>query len=257
MNDLMIFEGNQVEIILNEKEEPLFEIYSTGMALGHIKYAKGKAYPRKDRIDKDIKNAEISTVVQGGQQYFTEETLYDFMLECKTEKCKPFKKWITHEVLPKIRKTGGYIPTNEDMTDEEIMAKALLVAQKTIKNKNELIESQNKRIEEMKPKEIFADAVSTSTDTILVGKLAKILRQNGINIGQNRLFKWLRDNGYLIKRNGADYNMPTQYSMDLGLFKIKETAITHSDGHVTINKTPKVKGKGILPTIEKDMELIK
>lgn len=255
MNDLMIFEGNQVEIILNEKEEPLFEIYSTGMALGHIKYAKGKAYPRKDRIDKDIKNAEISTVVQGGQQYFTEETLYDFMLECKTEKCKPFKKWITHEVLPKIRKTGGYIPTNEDMTDEEIMAKALLVAQKTIKNKNELIESQNKRIEEMKPKEIFADAVSTSTDTILVGKLAKILRQNGINIGQNRLFKWLRDNGYLIKRNGADYNMPTQYSMDLGLFKIKETAITHSDGHVTINKTPKVTGKGQIYFINKFKEV--
>ena len=255
MNDLMIFEGNQVEIILNEKEEPLFEIHSTGMALGHIKYAKGKAYPRKDRIDKDIKNAEISTVVQGGQQYFTEETLYDFMLECKTEKCKPFKKWITHEVLPKIRKTGGYIPTNEDMTDEEIMAKALLVAQKTIKNKNELIESQNKRIEEMKPKEIFADAVSTSTDTILVGKLAKILRQNGINIGQNRLFKWLRDNGYLIKRNGADYNMPTQYSMDLGLFKIKETAITHSDGHVTINKTPKVTGKGQIYFINKFKEV--
>lgn len=255
MNDLMIFEGNQVEIILNEKEEPLFEVYSTGMALGHIKYAKGKAYPRKDRIDKDIKNAEISTVVQGGQQYFTEETLYDFMLECKTEKCKPFKKWITHEVLPKIRKTGGYIPTNEDMTDEEIMAKALLVAQKTIKNKNELIESQNKRIEEMKPKEIFADAVSTSTDTILVGKLAKILRQNGINIGQNRLFKWLRDNGYLIKRNGADYNMPTQYSMDLGLFKIKETAITHSDGHVTINKTPKVTGKGQIYFINKFKEV--
>ena len=256
MNDLMIFEGNEVEIILNEKGEPLFEIYSTGMALGHIKYnGVGKAYPRKDRIDKDIKNAEISTVVQGGQQYFTEETLYDFMLECKTEKCKPFKKWITHEVLPKIRKTGGYIPTNEDMTDEEIMAKALLVAQKTIENKNKLIENQNKRIEEMKPKEIFADAVSTSTDTILVGKLAKILRQNGINIGQNRLFKWLRDNGYLIKRNGADYNMPTQYSMDLGLFKIKETAITHSDGHVTINKTPKVTGKGQIYFINKFKEV--
>ena len=245
MNDLMIFEGNQVEIILNEKGEPLFEIYSTGMALGHIKYnGVGKAYPRKERIDKDIENAEISICVQDGHKYFTEEQLYDFMLEVHTDKCKKFKKWITHEVLPKIRKTGGYIPTNEDMTDEEIMAKALLVAQKTIKNKNELIESQNKRIEEMKPKEIFADAVSTSTDTILVGKLAKILRQNGINIGQNRLFKWLRDNGYLIKRNGADYNMPTQYSMDLGLFKIKETAITHSDGHVTINKTPKVTGKG-------------
>lgn len=260
MNDLMIFEGNEVEIILNEKGEPLFEIYSTGMALGYINKRKnsvGKEYitPYKSRIDRVIESAEITCVCQGVTQYFTEEQLYDFMLEAHTDKCKKFKKWITHEVLPKIRKTGGYIPTNEDMTDEEIMAKALLVAQKTIKNKNELIESQNKRIEEMKPKEIFADAVSTSTDTILVGKLAKILRQNGINIGQNRLFKWLRDNGYLIKRNGADYNMPTQYSMDLGLFKIKETAITHSDGHVTINKTPKVTGKGQIYFINKFKEV--
>ena len=259
MKDLMIFEGNEVEIILNEKGEPLFEIYSTGMALGYINKRKnsvGKEYitPYKSRIDRVIESAEITCVCQGVTQYFTEEQLYDFMLEAHTDKCKKFKKWITHEVLPKIRKTGGYIPTNEDMTDEEIMAKALLVAQKTIKNKNELIESQNKRIEEMKPKEIFADAVSTSTDTILVGKLAKILRQNGINIGQNRLFKWLRDNGYLIKRNGADY-MPTQYSMDLGLFKIKETAITHSDGHVTINKTPKVTGKGQIYFINKFKEV--
>ena len=115
MKDLMIFEGNEVEIILNEKGEPLFEIYSTGMALGHIKFAKGKAYPRKERIDKDIKNAEISTVVQLGQQYFTEETLYDFMLECKTEKCKPFRKWVIHEVLPQIRKTGNYISNNTPM----------------------------------------------------------------------------------------------------------------------------------------------
>ena len=230
------------------------------MALGYINKRKnsvGKEYitPYKSRIDRVIESAEITCVCQGVTQYFTEEQLYDFMLEAHTDKCKKFKKWITHEVLPKIRKTGGYIPTNEDMTDEEIMAKALLVAQKTIKNKNELIESQNKRIEEMKPKEIFADAVSTSTDTILVGKLAKILRQNGINIGQNRLFKWLRDNGYLIKRNGADYNMPTQYSMDLGLFKIKETAITHSDGHVTINKTPKVTGKGQIYFINKFKEV--
>ena len=115
MNELMIFEGNNVKIITDEKGEPLFEIYSTGMALGHIKFAKGKAYPRKERIDKDIKNAEISTVVQAGQQYFTEETLYDFMLECKTEKCKPFRKWVVHEVLPQIRKTGNYISNNTPM----------------------------------------------------------------------------------------------------------------------------------------------
>ena len=256
MKDLMIFEGNEIEIILNEKGEPLFEIYSTGMALGYKTVnSKGIAYPHKIRIDKTIKNAEISTCVHGVHNYFTEEQLYDFMLEAHTDKCKKFKKWITHEVLPKIRKTGGYIPTNEDMTDEEIMAKALLVAQKTIENKNKLIENQNKRIEKMKPKEIFADAVASSKDTILIRKLAKILRQNGINIGQNRLFKWLRDNGYLIKRNGADYNMPTQYSMDLGLFKIKETAITHSDGHVTINKTPKVTGKGQIYFINKFKEV--
>lgn len=115
MNELMVFEGNNVKIITDEKGEPLFEIYSTGMALGHIKFAKGKAYPRKDRIDRDIKNAEISTVVQLGQQYFTEETLYDFMLECKTEKCKPFRKWVVHEVLPQIRKTGNYISNNTPM----------------------------------------------------------------------------------------------------------------------------------------------
>ena len=115
MNELMVFEGNNVKITTDEKGEPLFEIYSTGMALGHIKFAKGKAYPRKDRIDRDIKNAEILTVVQLGQQYFTEETLYDFMLECKTEKCKPFRKWIVHEVLPQIRKTGNYISNNTPM----------------------------------------------------------------------------------------------------------------------------------------------
>ena len=113
MKELMIFEGNQVEIITNEKGEPLFEIYSTGMALGHVKFANGKAYPRKDRIDRDIKNAEISTVVQAGQRYLTEEQLYDFMLECKTDKCKPFRKWVTHEVLPSLRKNGVYAVPND------------------------------------------------------------------------------------------------------------------------------------------------
>ena len=119
MNELMIFENTEVEIITNEKGEPLFEIYSTGMALGHIKYnGVGKAYPRKERINKDIENAEISICVQDGHKYFTEEALYDFMLECRTEKCKPFRKWVTHEVLPQIRKQGYYI--SKSITDEQI-----------------------------------------------------------------------------------------------------------------------------------------
>ena len=100
------------------------------------------------------------------------------------------------------------------------------------------------KIDTDKPKVIFADAVSTSKSSILVGELAKIIKQNGVNIGQNRLFAWLRDNGYLIKRKGTDYNMPTQYSMDLQLFEVKETEVTHADGHITVSKTPKVTGKG-------------
>lgn len=248
MNDLMIFEGNQVEIILNEKEKPLFEIYSTGMALGYITNSKGKAYPHKVRIDKTIKNAEISTVVHGVHKYFTEEQLYDFMLEAHTDKCKKFKKWITHEVLPQIRKTGGYIGNTEKMSDEEILAKALLVAQKTIENKN-------KQIEEQKPKVIFADAVASSKDTILIRQLAKILNQNGIDMGEKRLYKWLRDNGYLIKQKGADYNTPTQRAMDLKLFEVKETSVTHSNGSVIISKTTKVTGKGQIYFINKFKEV--
>lgn len=249
MKDLMIFEGNEVEIILNEKGEPLFEIYSTGMALGYKTVnSKGIAYPHKIRIDKTIKNAEISTCVHGVHNYFTEEQLYDFMLEAHTDKCKKFKKWITREVLPKIRKTGGYLGNTKELSEEEIMAKAFMIAQKTIEN-------QKKQLEKQKPKVIFADAVASSKGTILIRELAKILKQNGIDIGEKRLYKWLRDNGYLIKQKGADYNTPTQRAMDLKLFEVKETSVTHSNGSVIISKTTKVTGKGQIYFINKFKEV--
>lgn len=127
---------------------------------------------------------------------------------------------------------------------ERIMARALQIANRELtrlKIKNQALLEDN---ETMKPKAVFADAVATSKSTIQVGELAKILRGNGIDIGQQRLFGWLRENGFLIKRKGSDWNMPTQYAMEMGLFKIKETAASHSDGHVTISKTPKVTGKG-------------
>ena len=257
MNDLMIFNSNEFgEIrVLEIKNEPWFVGKDVATVLGYANASKAVSTHCKHIRKEMIAHSQNGNVVKTQTSLINEGDLYRLIISSKLPNAEKFESWVFDEVLPQIRKTGGYIPTNENMTDEEIMAKALLVAQKTIENKNKLIESQNKRIEEMKPKEIFADAVSTSTDTILVGKLAKILRQNGINIGQNRLFKWLRDNGYLIKRNGADYNMPTQYSMDLGLFKIKETAITHSDGHVTINKTPKVTGKGQIYFINKFKEV--
>ena len=108
----------------------------------------------------------------------------------------------------------------------------------------EKIEAQQKQLQAQAPKVLFADAVSASKTSILIGELAKIIKQNGVEMGQNRLFEWLRSNGYLITRQGTDYNMPTQKAMELGLFEIKETSITHSDGHITVNKTPKVTGKG-------------
>lgn len=129
-------------------------------------------------------------------------------------------------------------------TPELVMARGLKAAQAMIEKKNEIIAMQDSRIQQMVPKEIFADAVSTSKTSILVGELAKILKQNGVEIGQNRLFDWLREKEYLIKKNGADRNMPTQKSMELGLFEIKETAVSMPDGSVKINKTPKVTGKG-------------
>ncbi len=129
-------------------------------------------------------------------------------------------------------------------TPEQVMARALKLADKTIdKLKNDNI-SLLKDVNRMKPKEIFADAVSSSKQSILVGELAKILKQNGVATGEKRLFAWMRENGYLIRRKGTDYNMPTQKSMELELFEVKETVVTHSDGHVTVNKTPKVTGKG-------------
>ena len=137
------------------------------------------------------------------------------------------------------------------MTDAELLAKAVLVAQKTIEERNQEIQILTTQANEMRPKALFADSVAAAGTSILVGELAKLLRQNGVQMGERRLFAWLRDEGYLIKRKGADWNMPTQRSMDMGLFQIKETAISHSDGHTTVNKTPKVTGKGQVYFINK------
>ena len=154
-----------------------------------------------------------------------------------------FQRWVTDEVLPAIRRTGGYIAAKADDTPEEIMARALLVADETMRRQNARIDGLTAENAAMRPKAIFADAVSASDGTCLIGELAKLIRQNGVEIGQNRMFEWMRENEYLGK-TGCNRNVPTQRAMDMGLFRIKETAVTHSDGHVTVNRTPKVTGKG-------------
>lgn len=164
----------------------------------------------------------------------------------KREAVVKFQRWVTHEVLPSIRKKGGYIAAAADETPEQIMARAVLLAQDTIAR-------QKAQIEELKPKALFADAVAASDGTCLIGSFAKILQQNGINIGQNRLFAWMRENGYLGK-SGSNHNIPTQRYVEMGLFRTKETPIVHADGRVTINFTTRLTGKGQLYFMNKFKE---
>lgn len=194
----------------------------------------------------EITNVDSIHIAQNGGKaplIISEPGLYRLVMKSRKPEAKEFQRWVTHEVLPQIRKTGGYIPTSESDSDEDIMARAVLVAQKTIKQKNQQIAEQQTRIVELEPKARFADAVAASDDTCLIGELAKMLLQNGIPVGQNRLFRLLRAEGYLGK-SGSNRNIPTQRAMELGLFRIKETTVTHADGHTTVSRTPKVTGKG-------------
>ena len=210
--------------------------------------ALGYSNSRKALADhcKEKGVTKCDTLTNGGIQaltYIDEGNVYRLITHSKLPNAERFESWVFNEVLPAIRKHGAY------MTPDTLQ-KALCNPDFIIRLATELKDTQahvkhlETKIDNDKPKVIFAEAVSTSETSILIGDLAKIIKQNGVDIGQKRLFAWLRDKGYLIKRNGSDYNMPTQYSMDLGLFEVKETVIRHPDGHVTVNKTPKVTGKG-------------
>lgn len=245
MNKIIVFENPEFGRVrsVNIDGEPWLVGKDVAEALG---YSKARNAISVHVSEEDKKDAPIQGAL-GGTQNMTiinESGLYALIFGSKLESAKRFKHWVTSEVLPSIRKHGGYIAGQEDMADEELLARAVMLAQSKIEEKNRLIAEQQERIEQMRPKEIFANAVAASKATILVGELANVLKQNGINVGQNRLFKWMRENGYLIRRQGTDYNMPTQRSMEMGLFEIKETAVTHSDGHTTVSKTPKVTGRG-------------
>ena len=179
MEELKVFEGNEVKIIeLNG--EPMFEIYSTGMALGQVKRNSiGVSYPRKDRIDENIKNAEIKPCVHNGHNYINESQLYDLMLEMKTDKVKPFRKWVTSEVLPSIRKNGGYIANQENLSSEEILARAVLVAQNVIKEKDRLISEQKKEIEYKE--DIIVGLVEDIDLATKRQRITQIVRKSGAN----------------------------------------------------------------------------
>lgn len=237
MNEIKIFKNPQFGSIrtMMQGNEPWFVGKDVAELLGYANPSKALA----DHVDDEDKlnNESLSSLGQRGGWIINESGLYSLILSSKLPTAKEFKRWVTSEVLPSIRQTGGYIAGQEDMSDADLMAKALLVAQRQIAQRD-------KQLAEMQPKALFADSVCASSTSILIGELAKILKQNGVATGQNKLFAWMRDNGYLIRRKGADYNMPTQRSMEMQLFEIKESVVSHADGHTSINKTPKVTGKG-------------
>lgn len=252
MKELQIFNNEEFGEIrtLEIDNEPWFVAID-------ICYILGLTNPSMviSRLDED-ERTKLNLGRQGETNIVNEYGLYNLILASRKPNAKKFKRWITHEVIPSIRKNGGYIAGQEDLTDSELMAKALLVAQNTINNKSKQLEEANKKIKADEGKVLFAECVEGSKNSILIGELAKILKQNGINIGQNRLFEWLRKNNYLSSRYGSDWNNPTQKAMNLGLFEIKKTTVVHSNGYKTISTTSKVTGKGQIYFINKFKDLI-
>lgn len=254
MRELQIFSNSEFGQVrtLEHEGKVLFMGADVAKILGYSN--THDALIRHCKEDGVVKHEVIDSVGRQQQAKFINEgNLYRLIVSSKLPTAEKFEKWVYDEVLPAIRKHGAY------MTSETI-EKVLSDPDTIIKIATQLKEEQAKRmllevkVEEQKPKVLFADAVATSKTSILVGEMAKILKQNGIDIGQNRLFTWLRENGYLIRRSGTDFNMPTQYSMDLGLFEIKETVVHKPDGSSKINKTPKITGKGSIYFMNKFVE---
>lgn len=240
MNNLQIFKNPEFGQIRTATidGEPWFVGKDVATALGYAnpKNAVPKHVSEEDKLSTQIEYAGQNRNVT----IINESGLYSLILGSKLESAKRFKHWVTSEVLPSIRKNGGYIQGQETLSDDELIAKALLVAKKKIEERDKIIERQEERIAEMIPKEIFADAVTTSDSSILVRELAKLIKQNGIDIGERRLWDWLRKNGYILK----DSTQPSQKAMNSGLFEIIERTIMRGDQPAMIRSTTKVTGKG-------------
>lgn len=235
MNELQIFQNSEFGEIrmVTVDDEPMFCLADVCKAL---ELSNGRVVSA--RLDDD-ERCKLELPRQGETWFITESGLYTVILRSDKPNAKKFRKWVTSEVLPAIRQHGMYA-VDELLDNPDIAIKAF-TALKEEKERNRALRADNER---MRPKEVFADAVAASHTSILIGDLAKLLKQNGIDMGQKRLFVWMRDNGYLIKRKGSDWNMPTQKSMEMKLFEVKESTLNNPDGSVRINKTTKVTGKG-------------
>lgn len=240
MNELEVFKNEEFGVIRIFKiaGEPWFVGKDVANILGYSNSRK----TINDHVDDEDKGVTKCDTLRGKQNVtiINESGLYSLILSSKLPTAKRFKRWVTSEVLPALRKTGTYSMVPQTYVE------ALRELADTVEQKEKLMIENQK----MKPKALFADAVSTSKESILIGQLAKLIKQNGYEIGQNRLFQWLRENGFLIK-GGSRYNQPTQKAMDLGLFEVKERTITNPDGSIRITLTTKVTGKGQIYFVNK------
>lgn len=240
-NELQIFNNPEFGEIrtLEEGERVLFCGSDVAKALGYTN-------PSKALSDHCKGVTKRYTPTKSGTQemsFIPESDLYRLVFSSKLPTAEKFTDWVTDEILPTIRKHGAYMTPDvieRTLTDPDYIIQ-LATTLKDEQQKRKALEAQ---AEENRPKVLFADSVAASHTSILIFDLAKILKQNGVDIGGNRLFEWMRKNGYLVRRKGSDYNMPTQRSMEMSLFEVKETSVSHSDGHISVNKTPKVTGKG-------------
>lgn len=229
------FKGAALRTLTDEAGEPWF-VLKDCMSILDL----GNPTETVKMFDKDeFSTTEVIDSIGRRQQTYiiSEPGLYRLVMKSRKPEAKEFQRWVTHEVLPSIRKHGGYMAGQERMTPEQMA----LASMRWLQSK---VDEQAKQLKAQEGKVLFANAVETARTSILVGDFAKILKSNGIDIGPRRLFAWLREHGWLIKAKGSSWNMPTQKAMDLHLFEVKETTISHSDGHITISKTPKMTGKG-------------
>lgn len=236
------FHGSDpVRVVTGEDGEPWFVAKDVCDILGISNNRDAIA-----ALDDDEKNTvAIPDGIPGNpnKTIVSEPGLYKLVMRSRKPEAKEFQRWVTHEVLPSIRKHGGYLAGQEQMTPEQMVLASMRYLESKISEQQATIDDQAGQLEAQKPKVLFADAVGASDGTCLVGELAKMLTQAGYTVGQNRLFRQLRDDGFLGKV-GQNRNVPLQRWLEQGLFRIKETAITHPDGHVTLNRTTKVTGKG-------------
>lgn len=248
MNELQVLNIDGVDCYEQDGTAYL-KLETVARGLGFTQKKNGIEYVRWETVLNYIREIGFPNKL-GKDDFVPENVFYRLAMKAKNEVAEKFQAKVADEIIPSIRKHGGYIAGQESMTDDELLEKAILVAQRKIAERDKIIAQKQERIEQMKPKEVFADSVSASRQSILIGDLAKLICQNGHSIGQKRMFQWMRDNGYLMK-TGSSYNMPIQRYVEQGLFEVKESTVNNPDGSVRLTRTTKVTGKGQIYFINK------